>query len=554
MKSNSKNNKFNWKRLLAVLFISLFAGAAVFVAAGAYIYSITPQGKTSGLYDSIKFIMKPGETAFKGKKTLNILCVGLDHNYTDQGILYTKGARTDTIFVISIDSEAKHINMLSVPRDTWIEIPGYGYSKINGAYSIGGMDLAKKTISKFLGISLDNYIIIRIKAANEIVDALGGLEIDVPKDMNYDDNWGNLHIHLKQGVQKLNGAEAAGFARFRHDEEGDWGRMKRQQQVINALLKELKKPENLLKIDKLIKIAHDNIETDMDPAEMLDICRLYKDFDRNAMRTGIVRGSDAMSDDGQAIIIPDNQEKIKLVKSLLLRDESMENTCRLSILNGSRTEGLASELAMFFEDKGYTVDNIADADSYDYEDSVIIPHTQNAQSAKQLANVLGYVTMKPKEEAAGQEEYTIIIGNKWLKWKEEHPEIFKTEPEHYEPAQTYPGVSSYPYEEPKANHGYSYDDPPQDTVRQNEIQEQPEAQQPDPAPAGQEKEPERVSETPKINTVEIPHEESSPAPAITPPPPPEPEIQEAPPTEVPTPQPDPPSEPVPLNEGMEVSE
>ena len=114
---------------MLVFVISLFAGVVIFIAVGGYIYSITPPGKTTSIYDGFKILMKPGTTAFNGKDTLNILCLGLDHNYTDQGILYTKGARTDTIFVLSIDKEAKYVNMLSIPRDTWVYIDGYGYNK-----------------------------------------------------------------------------------------------------------------------------------------------------------------------------------------------------------------------------------------------------------------------------------------------------------------------------------------------------------------------------------------------------------------------------------------
>lgn len=434
MSEKKGKKKFNFGRLLLVFVISLFAGVVIFIAVGGYIYSITPPGKTTSIYDGFKILMKPGTTAFNGKDTLNILCLGLDHNYTDQGILYTKGARTDTIFVLSIDKEAKYVNMLSIPRDTWVYIDGYGYNKINSAYSFGGLELAKKTISEFLGIKIDHYIIIKIKAGTEIVDALDGLNIDVEKDMDYDDNWGNLHIHLKEGEHKLTGAEAVGYARFRHDEEGDWGRMRRQQQVINALVKELKKPENLLKIDKLIKIANENIETDLTPAEMLDICRCYKDFDKKNMATGIIHGYDDKTEDGLAIIIPDDNERIKLVRQLLLREEEIviPNGCTVKILNGSGTEGLASELADHFERKGYKVSRIGDADRYDYEDSVIIPNNAKKGSIQDITNLLGYITLEPKQEAENNEDYTIIIGNKWLTWKSEHPELFEKKEEKIE--------------------------------------------------------------------------------------------------------------------------
>ena len=320
--------------------------------------------------------------------------------------------------------------------------------------------MTKKTVSEFLGIKLDHYIIIKIKAGTEIVDALDGLNIDVEKDMDYDDNWGNLHIHLKAGTQKLTGAEAVGYARFRHDEEGDWGRMRRQQQVINELVKELKRPENILKIDKLIKIANENIETDLTPAQMLDICRCYKDFDKKNMATGIIHGYDDSTEDGLSIIIPDNNEKIKLVRQLLLRQEEIviPNGCTVKILNGSGTGGLASELADFFEKKGYKVSRIGDADRYDYEDSIIIPNNAKKGSIQEITNILGYIKMEQKQEAESNEDYTIIIGNKWLQWKSEHPEIFAKKEEKIQetPVENYNYNSGYNSNTGSSNYNNNY--------------------------------------------------------------------------------------------------
>ena len=436
--NNDPKIKFKKKAIFFV--ILFFASIIVFIGGLAYIYSITPPGGGNSFMDSIRFLVKPGETAFKGNKTLNILCLGLDNNYDERGIAYTKGSRSDTMFVLSIDSSAQRVSMLSIPRDTWVNIPGYGYEKINGAYALGGLELAKKTVSAFLGVPIDHYVIIRIKAAKEIIDAIGGLELDVMKDMDYDDNWGNLHIHLKKGPQKLDGMQAVGYARFRHDEEGDWGRMKRQQQVINAIIRELKKPDNLPKIDKLIGIVRANIETDFSAPEIVDICRLYKDFDRQNMLTGIIKGDDAVSESGASIIIPYESEKKKLVKRLLIREGSeIINDKKLAIYNGSQTQGLATELATYFESQGYEIVKIADAERYDYEDSAIVSYTKDGLVNPDIKNILGYITIQKGTDPPSQEDYTIIIGNKWVDWLKDHPiPEFVSEPK--ETPAYYPGV------------------------------------------------------------------------------------------------------------------
>lgn len=438
---NFKNDPKTKLKKKIIFSITLLLGSLIlFIGGLAYIYSITPPRERNSIIDSINFLVKPGETAFKGRKTMNILCLGLDNNYTEKGIAYTKDSRSDTMFVISIDSSAKQINMLSIPRDTWVNIPGYGYEKINGAYAFGGLELAKKTVSSFLGVPIDHHVIIRIKAAKEIVDAIGGLEIDVMKDMDYDDNWGNLHIHLKKGPQKLDGAQAVGYARFRHDEEGDWGRMRRQQQVINAIIREMKKPGKFPKIDKLVGIVRENVETDLTTAEIIDICRLYKDFDRQNMMTGIIKGDDAVSDAGASIIIPNETEKKKLVKRLLIRegDELITNK-KLAIYNGSQTQGLATELATYFESRGYEIVKIADADRYDYEDSAIISYTKNGLVNPDIKNILGYVTVQKGTDPPTNEDYTIIIGNKWVDWLRDHP-MPEIERAIEEPPVYYPGV------------------------------------------------------------------------------------------------------------------
>ncbi len=420
--SFTDKKRFNWKRFIIFSSVTVVISLALLIGGLAYIYSITPAGGGNPFIDSIRFIVKPGETAFKGNKTMNILCLGIDNNYTENGMAYTKGARSDTIFILSIDSQAQQVNMLSIPRDIWLNIPGYGYDKINSAYALGGINLAKKVVSSFLGITIDHFIIIRVKAAKEIVDTIGGLEIDVPKDMDYDDNWGNLHIHLKKGPQVLDGSQAVGFARFRHDEESDWGRMKRQQQVINAIIKEMKKPENFIRMDKIVNVVHKNIDTDLDMAEIIDICRLYKDFDRQNMLTGVVKGEDAFSNDGASIILPDENEKTKLVKRLLLRDgNNLIANRKISIFNGSQTEGLATELANYLESEGYDVVKIADADKYDYEDSIITDYTASKIGNVDLKKVMGYISLQTGKDAPYNEDYSIIIGNKWLEWRKSHP-------------------------------------------------------------------------------------------------------------------------------------
>ena len=167
----------------------------------------------------------------------NILIMGLDRTVSDQNpnVVYAI-SRTDTLIAASIDPAAHRVYLLSIPRDTRAPIPGHGIDKINAAHAYGGAPLTLRTVQNFLGVPFPYYIELHVRGLVDLVDAVGGITIRIPTDLNYDDNWDGLHIHLKKGNRRLGGQAAMEFTRFRHDALGDIGRIARQQQVMNALL------------------------------------------------------------------------------------------------------------------------------------------------------------------------------------------------------------------------------------------------------------------------------------------------------------------------------
>jgi LCP family protein required for cell wall assembly len=285
------------------------------VAAGALynVFQEVPAG------DLLAMARAPGERAFAKKNKLNILCLGVDYNHDSKSMLFTKFARTDTNFVISVDRAARRFNILSIPRDLYVEIPDIGWDRMNAVYAReenGARKLTVKTVEHLLGVPIDHYVIIKPYAAERVVDALGGVTLNVEKDMDYDDNWGQLHIHLKKGVQRLNGSQAVGYARFRADEEGDRGRMRRQQQFMAAIAGELKKFQTLPKLNAVTRALRDNIETTLDFAQVIDLGLLYRGFDRSKMRTAKLDGDD-VEIGGAMVIELDVAKKDELVKKLL---------------------------------------------------------------------------------------------------------------------------------------------------------------------------------------------------------------------------------------------
>ena len=195
----------------------------------------------------------------------NIIVMGVDERSDDVG-------RSDTLFVVMFDSKTKAASLLSVPRDTRVRIEGHGWDKINHAYAYGGQKLTQKTVEELLGIKVNNYVMVDFKGFEGLVDAIGGIDIDVEKDMYYHDTWDGFTVDLKKGRQHLNGKTAIQYVRFR-DEEGDIGRIRRQQHFLMAVYDKITCADMLLHIPGLAKQLTSMVKTDMPLSDMIDIGR-----------------------------------------------------------------------------------------------------------------------------------------------------------------------------------------------------------------------------------------------------------------------------------------
>jgi LCP family protein required for cell wall assembly len=209
---------------------------------------------------------------------INILVLGIDnsgHPHSGQAPPEAVLAgNSDAMMLVRLLPSTHQINILSIPRDTRVHIPGYGIDKINDANMLGGVKLASQAVSQLLpGISIDRYIRVDTEGLIHLVDALGGAEITIPKAMHYDDQSQNLHIHFDAGRQHLDGQRLEEYVRFRHDDLGDIGRVQRQQNVLKALLKTLLQPEVIAKMPAAIRTAQANVDTDLSLNDMLAIAR-----------------------------------------------------------------------------------------------------------------------------------------------------------------------------------------------------------------------------------------------------------------------------------------
>jgi LCP family protein required for cell wall assembly len=181
--------------------------------------------------------------------------------------------------------------VVSIPRDSKVYISGnHGIDKINAAHAIGGPDLAVQTVQDSFGIPIDNFIVINLRGVRDLVDAIGGIDIYVEKPMHYTDNTAKLFINFEPGQYHLDGKQAEAFLRFRHDQLGDIGRIRRQQQFVMAVTKKLRDPSIVFKLPELVKISNQYVETDLTPNELLTLGFFGKDLNMNAVRTATLPG------------------------------------------------------------------------------------------------------------------------------------------------------------------------------------------------------------------------------------------------------------------------
>ena len=173
---------------------------------------------------------------------------------------------TDSLFTLNLDGGKTLLTQ--VPRDTYIESDQFGPMKANALYANGGIPLVKQELSKLLSAPVDHYIFVNLNAVQHLGDALGGVEVDVPKRMLYTDQTQGLTIDLYPGRQLLKGKDLEGFLRFRHDGLGDLGRMQRQQLVLNEVFRKLANPAFVMQLPELLKIAGNDIKTDLSPLQI----------------------------------------------------------------------------------------------------------------------------------------------------------------------------------------------------------------------------------------------------------------------------------------------
>jgi LCP family protein required for cell wall assembly len=323
--------------------------------------------------------------------------------------------RSDTILVGRLDPGRNTLRLLAIPRDTQVYIRGYGRQKINAANAIGGPNLALATVSQFLEMPIDHYVVLNVHGLVDLVNELGGITVEVPKRMQYMDWTAKLKIDLEPGVHTLTGNQAMGFVRFRHDALGDIGRVTRQEIFLRAVLDKALKPESWTHLTRLLQIAQRYLCTDLSVDQMFGAANYVR---------GVPKANQVMTMMPGRFNGGDWQVEKSDVSNMVARlnggtfIESDRSRLRLVIQNSSSVKGVGFKLAANLGRLGYKNIQVQKS-NVDIENGVkqtrIIAQKANPEDAELVRKDIGYIGSVVNASVGDiDSSVTLVIGDDLL--------------------------------------------------------------------------------------------------------------------------------------------
>lgn len=340
------------------------------------------------------------------KSKLNILVAGYDSSINGP-------PRADTIIVASVNLDTNSIGLLFIPRDTRVQVNGHGYDRINASHAYGGISLLKETVEDFLNIKLDYYLETDFQGFAEIIDQIGGLDIHIDKPLHYVDKAGGLYIDLPAGNVHLNGKKALQYVRYRGT-RGDIGRVQRQQKFVQALMKKAVSSQVIFNLPGIYKEVMDSLNTNIPIKDITPFVKLAKNADLSNMKTEMVPGRPEYIN-GASYWIPEKESLQIMVNNLIRSKEYIQNDqYYVTILNGNGVSGVAGEVGEELEKYGFNIEKIANADNFNYQDTIIYYQDGNKKVANGLKEILGGQIQKSEEI---EQDFQVILGQNFIQNK-----------------------------------------------------------------------------------------------------------------------------------------
>lgn len=433
IKENMKNKKTK-KRVKVLRIIGVLLLIIMLFCAGFVGYSTYKNGW--GVKGMIQTAMGQDEEKLADLDPITVLIMGVSEDITSK--------LTDTIIVASYNPKTQKATLLSIPRDTFVgknKNTATPSNKINALYQTNPIKTLE-AVNKITGLDIKHYVVISNNALVELVNEIGGVEFDVPINMNYDDSSQNLAIHLKKGVQKLNGEQAEGLVRFRKNNDGttypleygdnDLGRMRTQRAFITELTKQTLQLKNITKIGNFFDIVKKNVTTNFNNWSVIkDYIAYAVDFDTENIQTATLPG-EAGYYNKYSFFIYDKKETDKLVKELFeeqngvieeenqadnttsnetVSSQTSENSkIKIELLNGSGDKTLLTKATKELKEKGYNVYKTGTNENVVSRTVIINKTAVKSVITEDIKEVLGVGDIKSSVSSSSTVDIRIIIG------------------------------------------------------------------------------------------------------------------------------------------------
>lgn len=441
-RSTKQNKEGSLRKLMRGTFWAAMFGSTALVTAGlgaiaVLTFPLPPQVRGETVAPPLADLWRSG-FRYQVSRPVNILIMGLDEARDVSGAKPTDlVGRTDTMLLVRVNPEEKSVNIMSIPRDTRVEIPGHGMDKINQANFDGGAELAAQTVMQnFDNVKIDRYVRVSTVAFKEIVDLVGGVEVMVPNPMKYEDKTQGLKIDLEPGLQTLNGDQSEQFARFRQDEYGDIGRVQRQQTLLKALRQRMTNPTVITKLPQIVRVLQTYVDTNLTTEEMLALGGFGLNLDRHEdLHMVMLPGRFSSPEEYTASYwISDQAASSDLMRTYfdakpsdLVTDvspgsnyynppsQSALSTLKIAVQNATDDQYASASMAKHLRDLGFdNVYIVRDWSDIERETSVVAQRG-DIGSARSLKDAINLGQIEYDSTGDIDSDLTIRVGEDWLK-------------------------------------------------------------------------------------------------------------------------------------------
>ncbi len=336
---------------------------------------------------------------------------------------------SDSMLVIRLDPQKEKLSVLSVPRDTKVNLEGYGDRKINHANEYGGPALAASTVSELLGgVPIDRYVRVNVQGVEKLIDALGGVNMFVPKDMKYNDFSQHLYINLKKGQQHLDGEKAVQFLRYRYDGLGDISRVQRQQLLMRAVTEQALRPATVIKVPKILDIIKSHIDTNLTVKELMALSNFAANTDRSDVQMVMLPGDFNNPEERVSYWLPNHRKINRIATQHFAFDQTTDldgslygqensqrdfTTTRIAIQNSLEDPTVARRMLSKLREAGYSRSYISQNWAEPLKVTKIVAQTGDTVRADALKNTLGIGEVLVESTGSLRSDVTIQIGEDW---------------------------------------------------------------------------------------------------------------------------------------------